>query len=111
MGDGLDEETHLLARFELMQSIMLTSQNLPLRLIVRTLIEQMAPNLTPLHPYARFDGEAYKGFSQQLDEAFARRDKSALRVAFNEFSNLNRETMMRAFAAACEDISLEAVTQ
>ncbi len=111
MGDGLDEETHTLARFELMQSIMLTSQNLPLRLIARTLIDQMAPNLTALHPYARFDAEAYKGFSQQLDEAFARRDKTALRIAFKEFSNLNRETMMRAFAAACEDVGLEAVSQ
>jgi len=111
MGDELDHEAHTLARFELMHAIMQRSQNLPLRLIVRTLIDQMAPNLTALHPYAQFDADAYRGFSHKLDQAFAHRDKEALRVAFREFSNLNRETMMRAFAAAREDVSLEAVAQ
>ena len=37
MTDKLDKEQHTLARFELMQSIMLASRNLPLRLIARTL--------------------------------------------------------------------------
>lgn len=111
MSEDLDSEAHTLARFELMHSIMLTSQNLPLRLIARTLINQMAPNLTALHPYANFDSQAYRGFAQRLDAAFAGRDKDALRGIFKEFSNLNRETMMRAFAAAREDVSLEAVSQ
>jgi len=111
MSEDLDSEAHTLARFELMHSIMLTSQNLPLRLIARTLINQMAPNLTALHPYANFDSQAYRGFAQRLDTAFAGRDQDALRGIFKEFSNLNRETMMRAFAAAREDVSLEAVSQ
>jgi DNA-binding FadR family transcriptional regulator len=111
MEADLDVEAHILARFELMHSIMLTSQNLPVRLIARTLINQMAPNLSGLHPYANFDAEAYRGFSKQLDDAFAHRDKIALRAAFKEFSNLNRESMMRAFEAAREDLSLEAVSQ
>ncbi len=111
MEENLDTEAATLARFELMHAIMLTSQNLPLRLIARTLINQMAPNLTALHPFTHFDADAYHGFSQQLDNAFENRDKEALRDAFKEFSNLNRETMMRAFAAAREDVSLEAVAQ
>ena len=98
--EDLDPEAHTLARFELMHAIMLTSQNLPLRLIARTLINQMAPNLTPLHPFARFDSTAYRVVAQRLELAFAHRDSEALRGIFKEFSQLNRDTLTRAFDAA-----------
>ena len=111
MKQGLDREAHTLARFELMQSIMEASRNLPLRLIARSLFEQMAPSLENIHPYATFDGQAYANFARQLDEALKQRDKDALRITFERFSDLNRETMMRALAAAGDAVGQEAVSQ
>ena len=111
MQDNLDEEAHTLARFELMQSFMLASRNLPLRLIARTLFEQMLPNMEALHPYTKFDGDAYQASAVRLDDALRLRDQEALRVTFTAFSNLNRETVMRAIAAAGEDVGQEAVSQ
>ncbi len=108
---NLDREAHTLARFELMQSIMLTSRNLPLQLISRSLFEQLAPNLTALHPHARFDDQAYVDFAHQLDDALKQRDKDALRITFAAFSDLNRETMMRALAAAGDAVGQEAISQ
>ncbi len=110
MEDDLNPEAHTLARFELMQSIMLASRNLPLRLIARTLFEQVAPNMTELHAYAVTDGEAYSIFARQLDNALEQRDQVALRATFAAFSNLNRETMMRAFTAASADLGQEAIS-
>jgi len=107
----LDQETRTLARIELLQSIMLTSKNLPLRLITRTLLTQVVPSLRAVHPYVNFDKSTYCEQSEQLDAAFANRDKVALRTVFETFSNLNRESMMRAFAAAHDDISQEAVAK
>lgn len=106
----LDKEAHTLARFELMQSIMLASRNLPLRLIARTLFEQVAPNMSELHRYTTIDGEAYRIFARQLDQALEQRDQTALRATFAAFSDLNRQTMMRAFDAARADLGQEAIS-
>ena len=38
------------------------------------------------------------------------RDQVALRATFAAFSNLNRETMMRAFTAASADLGQEAIS-
>lgn len=110
MDENLDQEAHTLARFELMESIMIASRNLPLRLIARTLFEQVAPNMTELHPYATIDAKAYQVFARQLDQALAGRDPDGLRTTFAAFSDLNRETMMRAFDAARASTGQEAVT-
>ena len=111
MQTDLSQEEHTLARFELLQSIMHASRNLPLRLIARTLIEQIAPNMSELHEYTTFDGDAYSIFASQLDEALAQRDQAATRATFAAFSDLNRETMMRAFEAARNDLGQEAISQ
>jgi len=97
---NLNKEEHTLARFELMESIMLASKNLPLRLISRSLFEQVAPNLSELHPFTNIDADAYRKFAQQLDQALAQRNAASMRETFTAFSDLNRETMMRAFDAA-----------
>lgn len=96
----LSQEAHTLARFELMESIMLASKNLPLRLIARSLFDQFAPNLTEIHPFATIDSKAYAVFARQLDQDLEQRNADGLRKTFAAFSDLNRETMMRAFDAA-----------
>jgi GntR family transcriptional repressor for pyruvate dehydrogenase complex len=111
MQDNLSQEQHTLAHFELMQSIMLASRNLPLRLIARTLMDQITPNMTELHAYATVDRDAYSIFARQLDAALEQRDLAAIRATFAAFLNLNREAMMRAFEAAREDLGQEAISQ
>ena len=97
--EDLDREQHTLARFELMQTIMLRSNNLPLQIIARSLFEQVAPHTAPLHPHIVVDQEAYRIFGRQLDTALRERDQSALRATFTEFSDLNRRSMVRAIDA------------
>ena len=106
----LSKEAHTLARFELMESFMSASRNLPLRLIARTLFEQVAPNLITIHPFAVIDIDCYRDFAMQLDTALARRDQDGVRRSFTAFSSLNRETMMRAFDSARAAVGQEAVT-
>ncbi len=96
----LDDEAHTLARFELMQAIMLASKNLPLQIIARSLFEQFAPKFGPVSAYADINRTAYAMFAKQLDQALASKDLPALRASFEGLSKLNRETMMRAFEAA-----------
>lgn len=103
-----DEETHTLARFELMQSIMDASNNLPLQLVARSLFEQFAPHLSILARFTVTDHEAWAIFARQLDQALENRDLPALRASFTGISNLNRETMMRAFEAARSSSGQEA---
>lgn len=108
--DELSKEAHTLARFELMESFMSASCNLPLRLIARTLFEQVAPNLTAIHPFAVIDNNRYRVFAVQLDAALGKRDQEGVRQSFTAFSNLNQETMMRAFECARAAVGQEAVT-
>jgi DNA-binding FadR family transcriptional regulator len=103
-----DEESHMLARFELLQAIMLASNNLPLQLVARSLFEQFAPHLTVLARYAITDYEAWAIFARQLSIALENKDLPTLRASFTGISNLNRETMMRAFEAARQGLGLEA---
>lgn len=109
--DVLDQEQHTVARFELMQALMLASGNLPLRLIAHTLFDQMAPSMTNVHPYVVIDVDSYRNFAAQLDRALSQRDQVAMRAAFTAFSNLHRETIMRAFKVACKAIGPEANPQ
>ncbi len=109
--DDLNQEQHTLARFELMQAMMLASGNLPLRLIAHTLFDQMSPSMASVHPHVVIDGDTYRDFASQLDRALIQRDKAAMRAAFADFSNLHRETLMRAFKVACAALGPEAKTQ
>lgn len=111
MQKGLNEEEHTLARFELMHSIMMASQNLPLRLISRTLFDQVSVNLAQLRIYTEFDNDGFFVFAQQLDQALEQRDPAALRATFTAFSDLNRQSMMRAIATARADQGQEALPQ
>lgn len=110
MQQGLNEEEHTLARFELMHSIMMASQNLPLRLISRTLFDQVSINLAQLSIYTEFDNDGFFVFAQQLDQALEQRDPAALRATFTAFSDLNRQSMMRAIATARADLGQEAMS-
>ena len=74
--EDLDQGAHTLARFELMESIMQASRNLPLRLIARTLFDQVAPNRTELHPFAIVDNEKHRIVAKQLD-----RDLSLIHIS------------------------------
>ncbi|MEM7078372.1 MAG: GntR family transcriptional regulator [Pseudomonadota bacterium] len=98
--DKLSDEAHTLARFELMRSIMLTNKNLPLQLIAKTLFEQVAPHLAHLKQHVVIDHDAFATFARQLDRALAERDLPAVHATFTAFSNLNRESMLRAFERA-----------
>lgn len=111
MQKGLNEEEHTLARFELMHSIMMASQNLPLRLISRTLFDQVSVNLAQLRIYREYDNDGFIVFAQQLDQALEQRDPAALRATFTAFSDLNRQSMMRAIATARADLGQEAMSQ
>lgn len=108
--EDLDQGAHTLARFELMESIMQASRNLPLRLIARTLFDQVAPNLTELHPFAVVDNEKHRIVAKQLDRDLEHRDAYGLRDTFAAFLDLNRETMMRASDAARLAAGQEAIT-
>jgi GntR family transcriptional repressor for pyruvate dehydrogenase complex len=96
----LDDQAHTLARFELMNELMQTSRNLPIQLIARTLFHQLLPNMAMMHPYVTVDREAYADLTRQLDGALQRRDLPDVRATFTAFSDLNRDTMMRALSAA-----------
>ena len=108
--EDLDQGAHTLARFELMESIMQASRNLPLRLIARTLFDQVAHNLTELHPFAIVDNEKHRIVAKQLDRDLEHRDAYGLRDTFAAFLDLNRETMMRASDAARLAAGQEAIT-
>ncbi|MEM9744343.1 MAG: GntR family transcriptional regulator [Pseudomonadota bacterium] len=99
---NLDIESHQAARLQLLGAFMQTSGNLVCQLIARTLLEQLTPRMAPLRSYAQeeFDIPAYAAYYLQLDQALATRDIAALRVSLQGFTNLNRETIMRAFLAA-----------
>jgi DNA-binding FadR family transcriptional regulator len=93
-------DAHGEARFALMKNIMLASNNLPLQLIARTLLEQFAPNIKAISCYALPDRARYALYARQLDIALTRRDLKVLRSTFDAFTELNRETMARAFLLA-----------
>ncbi len=97
--ESLSEEAHMEARFSLMSAILEASGNLVCRIIARSLLQQFAPNMTPLKGYAHLDVEAYQNYARQLDQALGARDRQAVRTIFEAFSKLNRESVMRAFAA------------
>ncbi|MEM7101437.1 MAG: GntR family transcriptional regulator [Pseudomonadota bacterium] len=103
----LGPEAHTLARFELFQAIMLTSDNLPLQLIARTLFEQFAPNMRDVIPSDILDYAAFGECARQIDTALGQRDLPAIRQTFSNLSSLNREAMMRALETARTNLPLE----
>lgn len=108
INEKLSIDEHVLARFELLQVVVSASGNLPLRIIIRTLLEQVGPNITALNPYAIVNDEAYKVFARQLDKAFEQHDQVAMCSALASFSELNRETMLRALESARANLGPEA---
>lgn len=110
MDGEMDRETHTLARFSLMRAIMLASQNLPVQIIARTLFEQVAPTITPLYHSAFIDQQRYRTFAQRLDAALCRRDLQVLRETFIEFSDTNRQSILRAIESTRASASQEPVT-
>jgi len=108
--DTLSQEAHTLARFDVMAAIIKSSRNLPLRLILRTLFEQIVPAKTNLHPYVTIDIDRYRGLAKKLNSALKKRDADLLRSTYNKISELNRDAMLRAFEAARADIGPEAIS-
>ena len=97
--EALNDEAHMEARVSLMSAIMEASGNLVCHIIARSLLQQFAPNMTMLEGLVRIDVEAYQSYARQLDEALGARDREAVRTIFEAFSKLNRESVMRSFAA------------
>jgi DNA-binding FadR family transcriptional regulator len=108
LAENLDEQAHTIARFELMESIMLYHKNLPLQLIARTLFNQFAPNMIALEQFLHVDREAYCIFARQLDQALAQRDVPAVSATFAAISETNRKTFMQAFENARVQLGQEA---
>ena len=98
MDQSLDYKQHSAARIQLMMQLMLTSRNLPLRLIANTLMQQLAPNV-PVRPgYNAVDRERYAIYAKHLKSALLRRDGPLLQSTLRAFSTLNRETVVNALA-------------
>lgn len=97
--EALNDEAHMEARVSLMSAIMEASGNLVCHIIARSLLQQFAPNMRMLEGLVRIDVEAYRSYARQLDEALGVRDREAVRTIFEAFLKLNRESVMRSFAA------------
>ena len=98
LADGVDDEdTHVLARFELMHSMMVASRNLPLQLVSNSLLDQLRPQLLSLAPYFETDYEAWSKLALQLDRAIEQEDSVALRASISGISDLNRTTLKHAY--------------
>lgn len=110
LDEATDKETHTLARFELMRAIMISSNNLPLQMIAKSLTDQAIPKLAELSKYAEDNYSAYATFARQLDQSIENKDLDLLRASFVGLTNLNRETMMRAFQNAQAAIAQESAT-
>ena len=91
---------HSLARINLLQTVMQTSQNLPLQLIARSLFEQFAPNMESLAAFVQIDHKTYARYAEKLDGALQGRDTAAVRETFAAFASLNRESLIKAYTAA-----------
>ncbi len=107
----LGREEHMAARIELMQSIMDACGNLPLRLIARTLLDQVKSAFDTLNNYSVIDSDAYRQFAVTLEQALTQRNAKKVRSAFIGISNLNREAMKRAHEMAQLDLSQGAISQ
>lgn len=107
---NLSQEEHTLARFDVMKAIIKSSRNLPLRLISRTLFEQIEPAKTNLHRYVVIDMDSYRVLARKLDKSLKQRDLNLMQSTYDKISELNRDTMLRAFKAARADIGPEAIS-
>lgn len=97
--ETLGEEAHMGARVSLIGLVLESSGNLVCQLISRSLFKQFAPNMKMLEGIAHVDVEAYRSYARQLDEALGTRDQKGVRTSVEAISKLNRESVMRAFAA------------
>ena len=100
LDEATDKETQTLARFELMRAIMISSNNLPLQMIAKSFTDQAIPKLAELSKYAEDNYSAYATFARQLNQSIENRDLDLLRASFAGLTNLNRETMIRAYENA-----------
>jgi DNA-binding FadR family transcriptional regulator len=107
--EQLDQDAHMLARVDLIKTIMIASENLVCRLIAKSLLDQFLPNLTAIEGHAKNDLEAYKTYTRQLDSALAERDRDAVRTIFKGIFDLNRDSLMQAMQAARHDIALQSI--
>ena len=103
----LDHVEHGLARINLLQTVMQTSKNLPLQLIAKSLFEQFAPNMEPLADYVHIDNPTYAECAKRLDSALKARDLVAVRETFEAFAALNRESLIKAYNAAQNNLLTE----
>ncbi|MFV2089424.1 MAG: FadR/GntR family transcriptional regulator [Pseudomonadales bacterium] len=110
--EQLDEEAYMNARMGMISGFMNSSGNLPVRLIAHTLIMQFVPQMEPLQGYWNLDIDTHKELARKLDEAVSSRDLERVRSVFKDFSELNRQQVIRAFnafEAAHQPANLEVV--
>ena len=103
LDSSLDPDAHTRARVEMMQAVLLTSDNLVCQLIAKSLFEQFAPSLSAIERYVRLDIAAFTVLIRHLDRALEVRDRAAVRAVFDNLAHLHRATMLRAHAAAARD--------
>jgi DNA-binding FadR family transcriptional regulator len=96
----LNKEAHTIARLELINRFVQSSDNLPLQLIGRALFQQLAPNLSNVLPYAAPNPSSFAPIADQLDAGLESRDPDAVTSAFKALYELNKDGMVKAFTEA-----------
>jgi DNA-binding FadR family transcriptional regulator len=95
--NSLSEEEHMVARMNLMSSIMRASGNLVVHLITRSLLLQFAPRMHPLKHYGKMDLAAHRQLARDLDDAMGKRNIGAVGMTLDRMSELNRQHVMQIF--------------
>ena len=95
-----EKAAYLGARVSLMTAFMEISDNLACRIISRSLMLQLAPQLAPLHSYIRQDHSAAKPELEKMITALASRDSQALTQAMQVIGNMNRVAVRSAILQA-----------
>jgi len=101
----LNKEAHTIARLELINHFVQSSDNLPLQLIGRALFQQLAPNLTSVLPYAAPNPSSFAPIADQLDAGLESRDPDAVTSAFKALYDLNKDGMVKAFTEARKQLA------
>ena len=100
LDESLDEAGHAEQRIEMMRSFMLTSDNLVGQLIAHSLFQQFAPSLAAVKPYLYMDIIQFNALARQLEQALAKRNRTAVRRIFDGIFELHRITLKPALRAA-----------
>ena len=97
--EQLDLDAYFEAQTTMFRGIMEASENLPVQLIAKSLLDQFGPPLAPLRDFAVPDMETHRALARRMDAALAAGDLDAIRTTFAEASRFHRERVQKAFDA------------